>query len=136
MKAVTGVFASPTDANRAVEALRAKGVPTDKITVLSPRHHQKEAESIPVDATEQPGIGKAIGAVVGGAGGFTGGSLLLAAVIPGVGPVTALGLLGAAILGAAGATVGAACRRVARKFDGKGSTGRRNFRLRRCTAQR
>jgi len=108
MKAVTGVFASPTDANRAVEALRAKGVPTDKITVLSPRHHQKEAESIPVDTTEQPGIGKAIGAVVGGAGGFTGGSLLLAAVIPGVGPVTALGLLGAAILGAAGATVGAA----------------------------
>ena len=67
MKAVTGVFASPTDANRAVEALRAKGVPTDKITVLSPRHHQKEGESIPVDATEQPGIGKAIGAVVGGA---------------------------------------------------------------------
>ena len=61
-----------------------------------------------MDATEQPGIGKAIGAVVGGAGGFTGGSFPLAAVIPGVGPVTALGLLGAAILGAAGATVGAA----------------------------
>jgi hypothetical protein len=52
-------------------------------------------------------MGKAIGAVVGGVGGFSGGSLLLAAIIPGVGPVTAVGLLGAAILAAAGATAGA-----------------------------
>src|SRR6201998_165395 len=60
-----------------------------------------------MDTTERPGMGKALGAVVGAAGGLTGGSLLAAAVLPGVGPVTALGLLGSAILGAAGATVGA-----------------------------
>jgi hypothetical protein len=51
-------------------------------------------------------MGKAIGALLGGGVGITGGSLLIA-LIPGVGPITALGLLGAAIAGAAGATVGA-----------------------------
>ncbi len=63
---------------------------------------------MPIDAGEQPGIGKAIGAVVGAASGITSGSILAAAIIPGVGPVTAVGLLGAAILGAAGAGIGAA----------------------------
>lgn len=107
MQAVTGVFRVRADAQRAVEALRSTGVPNDKITLLSPGDHPADVESVPMDAAEQPGIGKAIGAVVGAAGGLSGGSLLMAAVIPGVGPVTALGLLGAAVVGAAGATVGA-----------------------------
>jgi hypothetical protein len=51
-------------------------------------------------------MGAAIGALIGGGVGITGGSLLIA-LVPGIGPITALGLLGAAILGAAGATVGA-----------------------------
>jgi hypothetical protein len=59
-----------------------------------------------MDAAEQPGMGKAIGALAGGGVGFAGGSLLMA-LVPGLGPITAVGLLGAAILGAAGATVGA-----------------------------
>ena len=63
-------------------------------------------QSVPTDTTEQPGMGKAMGALLGGGVGITGGSLLIA-LIPGVGPITALGLLGAAIAGAAGATVGA-----------------------------
>jgi hypothetical protein len=106
VQAVTGVFRVQADARRAVEALRSNGVPADKITLLAPGG-KDEADSVPVDAAEQPGIGRAIGAVVGAAGGLSGGSLLMAAVIPGVGPVTALGLLGAAVVGAAGATVGA-----------------------------
>jgi hypothetical protein len=108
VQAVTGVFASQADAQRAVDALRSKGISFDKIALLTPGSSDKEAESVPVDAAEGPGMGKAIGAVVGGVGGFSGGTLLLAAIIPGVGPVTAVGLLGAAILGAAGATAGAA----------------------------
>ena len=52
-------------------------------------------------------MGNALGALVGGGIGLTGGAILMA-LVPGVGPVTALGLLGAAVLGAAGATVGAA----------------------------
>jgi hypothetical protein len=107
VQAVTGVFRVQADARRAVESLRSNGLAADRITLLAPGTGTDEVEDVPVDTAEQPGIGKAIGAVVGGAGGFTGGSLLMAAVIPGVGPVTALGLLGAAVLGAAGATVGA-----------------------------
>jgi hypothetical protein len=107
VQAVTGVFRVQADARRAVETLSSKGVSADKITLLTPGSRATDVDDVPVGAAEQPGVGKAIGAVVGGAGGLTGGSLLMAAVIPGVGPVTALGLLGAAVLGAAGATVGA-----------------------------
>ena len=108
MQTVTGVFLSCEDAQRAVEGLSSRGVPTDMITVLTPGSGPEKLESISVDTAEQPNMGKAIGAVVGAAGGLSGGSLLLTAVVPGVGPVTAVGLLGAAVLAAAGAAVGAA----------------------------
>ena len=106
MEAVTGVFRVLADARRSVDALRSKGVPEDRITLLTPWDGDA-VESVPVDTSEAPGIGKALGAVVGAAGGLSGGSLLMA-VIPGVGPVTALGMLGAAVVGAAGATIGGA----------------------------
>jgi hypothetical protein len=106
MQAVTGVFASQAKADRAIETLLSNRVSADKITLLTPGNRRRQAE-VPVDAGEQPGIGKAIGAAVGVAGGISGGSILAAALIPGVGPVTAVGLLGAAILGAAGAGAGA-----------------------------
>ena len=108
MQAVTGIFSSRDDAKRAEGHLRAIGVPADKVTLLTPGNIQKELESVPADATEQPGMGKAIGAVVGAAAGLTGGGLAMAALVPGVGPISAAGLLGAAILGAAGASIGAA----------------------------
>jgi hypothetical protein len=88
---------------------RSAGVAADKITLLTPGsvdQVDKELLSVPADAAEQPGIGKAMGALAGGGVGLAGGSLLMA-LVPGLGPITALGLLGAAILGAAGATVGA-----------------------------
>lgn len=108
MQAVTGVFASEADAEQAVATLRSNGVSSDKITLLIPGDIQKELKSVPVDAAEEPGMGKAIGALLGAATGLTGGSLLAAALIPGVGPVTAIGLLGGAVLAAAGGKLGAA----------------------------
>jgi len=108
MQAVTGIFSSQQDAKRAVLALQSGGVSADKITLLTPGHAEKELESVPADSTEQPGMGKAIGALLGAAGGLSGGGLLIAALVPGVGPVTAIGLLGGAILAAAGAAAGAA----------------------------
>jgi hypothetical protein len=63
-------------------------------------------ESVPVDGTEQPGMGATIGALMGGGAGLTAGAMLVA-LIPGIGPISALGLLGAAILAAAGGTAGA-----------------------------
>jgi hypothetical protein len=110
MEAVTGVFATRAAAEEALQKVRKAGIPVDKITLLTPGSADKidkEIQTIPTDTTEQPGMGNAIGALLGGGVGLTGGALLMA-LVPGVGPVTALGLLGAAVLGAAGATVGAA----------------------------
>ena len=110
MEAITGVFKTRSEAEGAVDAAREAGIPAEKITLLTPGtvdHVNKEMQSVPVESTEQPGMGKAVGALAGGGVGFTGGAVLMA-LVPGLGPVTALGLLGAAILGAAGAAIGAA----------------------------
>ena len=109
METVSGVFKTREAAERVVQDASQAGIPADKITLLTPgslNEVDREMQSVPVDTTEQPGMGKAMGALLGGGVGITGGSLLVA-LIPGVGPITALGLLGAAIVGAAGATVGA-----------------------------
>jgi hypothetical protein len=85
------------------------GIHADRATLLTPGtidQIEREVQSVPVDATEQPGMGKAIGALAGGGVGLAGGSLLIA-LVPGLGPISAVGLLGTAIAAAAGATVGA-----------------------------
>jgi hypothetical protein len=110
MEAVTGVFKVRSDAEHAMQTAQQSGVATEKITLLTPGSEDQietEVKSVPLDSTEQPGMGTAVGALVGGGLGVTAGSLLIA-LVPGVGPVTALGLLGAAILGSAGAVVGGA----------------------------
>lgn len=109
MQAVSGVFTTRTEAEEALESLGTAGIPADRLTLLSPGTLAKvenEVSSVSVDDTEQPGMGKAIGGLIGGGIGITAGSLLIA-LVPGVGPISAIGLLGAAILGAAGATAGA-----------------------------
>jgi hypothetical protein len=106
MKTVAGVFRSLPDAQHALEATRLIGISPDKVTLLTPGD-KSSTQNVATAATEQPGVGKAIGAVVGASAGISGGALAAAALVPGVGVVTAVGLLGAAILGAAGAGVGA-----------------------------
>jgi hypothetical protein len=107
MKAVTGVFRSRSDAERAMSQMRLLGAHEDKITLLTPDKIEMNLRSVPSVSAEQPGMGKAIGAVVGAAAGLSGGALVVAALIPGVGPITAIGLLGAALLAAAGGSIGA-----------------------------
>ena len=110
METISGVFKTRARAENAVKEALNAGISQDKITLLTPGsvdQVNKEIQSVPVDATEQPGMGKAIGALAGGGVGLAGGALLMA-LVPGLGPITAIGLLGEAILGAAGATVGAA----------------------------
>ena len=109
MKTVTGVFRSRADAQRAMTQMLSTGVKNDRVTLLTPGTAEavrEELAAVPTVAAEQPGMGKAIGALVGGAGGFSTGALAAAMFVPGVGPITAIGLLGGAILAAAGATVG------------------------------
>jgi hypothetical protein len=109
MEAISGVFKTRARAENAVKQALAAGIAADRVTLLTPGsvdQVNREILSVPTDTTEQPGMGKAIGALAGGGVGFAGGSLLMA-LVPGLGPITAIGLLGAAILGAAGATIGA-----------------------------
>lgn len=109
MEAISGVFKTRASAEKAVQEARAAGISFDRITLLIPGtvdQVSKEIEAVPIDTTEQPGMGKAVGALAGGGIGFAGGAMLMA-LVPGLGPITAVGMLGAAILGAAGATIGA-----------------------------
>jgi len=103
MHAITGVFVSKIEAEQAVSKLRAAGLSPERVTLLTPAEQGKTLESVPVDTAEQPGMGTALGSVIGGAAGLSG----FLALVPGVGIVTAIGVLGAAVLTAAGAGVGA-----------------------------
>ncbi len=109
MEAITGVFKTRSDAEHALSEVYKSGVPAERATLLTPGSADeiaREIRNVPIDTTEQPGMGKAFGALTGGGVGIVGGSMLIA-LVPGIGPISAIGLLGAAVLGAAGATVGA-----------------------------
>jgi hypothetical protein len=107
MKAVTGVFSSQSYAQRALTQLRGLGLTEDRLTLLAPGGVDTHEKTIPTVSAEQPGMGKAVGALVGAAAGLSAGPLLVAALIPGVGPITVVGLLGGAVAAAAGAGIGA-----------------------------
>jgi len=113
METVAGIFKSRAAAEDAVREISSLGIPNDRIALLTPGMSDKKVEqSVPIDDTEQPGMGAAMGGTVGGAIGIAGGASLGAAaaslLVPGVGPVIAGGILGAAILGAGGTATGIA----------------------------
>jgi hypothetical protein len=126
MQVVTGIFMGKAKAEQALEKVRASGLAADKVTLLSPgRAAQENLKSVPVTAAEQPGMGAAVGAVVGGAAGLS--TAMFAALVPGVGWVTAAGILGAAALTAAGASVGAAAGKTLENFTTEGLPEDENF---------
>jgi len=112
MKPVVGIFKSRFDAFRAVDGIRALGVTQEKANILTPGSTDREVAAVAVSETEQPGMGAAIGSLVGGsvgaAGGFGAGAALASLLVPGVGPILAGGLLGMSLLGLGGAATGAA----------------------------
>jgi hypothetical protein len=113
MNTVAGIFQSRSDAERAIESLRALGLSDENLSLLAPGTTEPEAESeVPTSDTEQPGMGNALGGLVGGAMGAAGGMTLGAAaaslLVPGVGPIMAAGIIGAALFGAGGAAAGMA----------------------------
>jgi hypothetical protein len=108
MKTISGIFHSQAEAQRAFDELKNSGFRDEDLTLLAPgTAPQTVTEEIATSDTEQPGMGTAIGGVVGGAVGLAAGSVLAGLVLPGVGSVLALGL-GAAGLGLGGAVAGAA----------------------------
>src|SRR5262245_65380158 len=111
MQTVVGIFSSRTAADHAAERLRSIGMPWERINYLTPGASQKELEAVPTTETEQPGVARVLGGVVGGAAGVSTAMLGLAvasALIPGIGPVTAIGVAASALLGIGGAAAGAA----------------------------
>ncbi len=72
MKAVAGVFVARNNAQRALAQLHLLQLPDDRITLLTPES-SAQASTAPSVSTEQPGMGKAIGALVGTAAGMSGG---------------------------------------------------------------
>ena len=113
MEVVTGVFKSRDAAEKVVDQLRSLGIPEKRIGVLSPGVAPERLEAgMPVTDSEDPGMGKAMGAAVGaGMGAASGATLGLAAAslaVPGIGPVIAFGMVGAALLGVVGAAAGSA----------------------------
>jgi hypothetical protein len=114
MMTVVGVFTSREAGERAVRQLATLGFAGDRVSLLTPSSSEAEIHAVPTTEAEPPGIGRAIGAVAGGAAGASGGmqaAALLSMVLPGVGPVLILGAIGAVILGVGGAAVGGALDR-------------------------
>ncbi len=110
MEPVVGIYPSRAEAEQAAGRIHALGL-GDRVELLLPGEKAME-NSLPTDGAEQPGVGQALGGVVGAATGASAGFGLGAAtaslLIPGVGAVTAVGLAAAALLGILGAAGGAA----------------------------
>ena len=66
MKTVVGVFTSLAASERAAEHLGRMGIPMERINFLTPGASTADLDAVPTTDAEQPGIGKAIGSVVGG----------------------------------------------------------------------
>jgi hypothetical protein len=111
MNTVAGIFTSRAGVERAIERVRALGIPEDHINYLLPGTPTAQLDAVPTTDAEQPGMGKVLGGVVGGVTGASHGLLgaaVVSAIVPGVGPVMAIGLAAAALLGVGGAVAGAA----------------------------
>lgn len=108
MQTLSHVYDSYPQAERAVKALEAAGVPSGDISLVANKYvSDKYAD---VDQVSPAATGAGIGAVVGGGAGLLTGLGLMA--IPGLGPVVAVGWLAATALGtvagsATGGVIGA-----------------------------
>ena len=115
MSPEVGVFKSRFDAERGIASLFCRWAFRQKIDALTPASTDSQIAATPVSDTEQPGMGEALGKVVGGAlgvaGGLGAGAALASLMVPGAGQILAAGLLGASLL----------------RVDGRGRGGRGRF---------
>jgi hypothetical protein len=113
MHTEVGIFTSRNTAEQVAHELVSNGIPESSITFLTGEN--ADLEHLSTTDTEPDGMGKAMGAFLGGvAGAGAGAGIGTAAaslMIPGVGPILAAGIGAAALLGVgatAGASLGAA----------------------------
>lgn len=108
MQTVSRVYDTYSQAQNAVTAIEAAGVPAAEVSLVANKYVSEQYAD--VDDVSKAGAGAGIGGVLGGGAGLLAGLGLLA--IPGLGPVVAAGWLaslavGAAAGAAAGGLVGA-----------------------------
>lgn len=108
MQTFSHVYDSYPQAERAVKALEAAGIPSSDISLVANKHVSEKYAN--VDEAHPTATGAGIGAVVGGGAGLLTGLGLMA--IPGLGPVVAAGWLATTALGtvagsATGGVIGA-----------------------------
>jgi len=112
MVPVVGVFKTRTQADQAVKEVRSIGTFRDRIATLTPQFTEEELQSVVATQGEQPGMFKALGAVVGGAVGAGVVETLAMTLVPGVGQVLVIGLAGGALIGAlTGGAIGSAAEK-------------------------
>lgn len=106
MKTVAGIFSTNAQAQEAIGALRATGMPADEVSVVAqdPDRARDIAGETGAEVATGTAGGAGLGAILGGAAGWLVGIGALA--IPGIGPVVAAGPIAAA-LGVAGTTAAA-----------------------------
>lgn len=108
MKTVVGIFKTLQEATQAANLLKSAGFEGDHVILLSPGAPDVDVEAaVPTEDAEQPGMGKTIGSVVGGAVGLGAGVMIASLLLPGIGTVLAV-TFGAAAGGLGGAAAGAA----------------------------
>lgn len=107
MKTTAGIFATRGEAAQAARELQSLGFAGRNIVLLSSGATADELASVPTEDAEQPGLGKALGSMVGGALGLGSGAIIGSLLLPGVGPVLAV-TFGAAAAGIGGAIAGGA----------------------------
>jgi hypothetical protein len=112
MEPVVGIFPTRVDAERAAREIRFLGFSGARIELLLPGKDPLEHPDLPTEEAESPGVGQALGGVVGAAAGasagFGLGAVTASLLVPGLGVVTAIGLAAAAMLAVVGAAGGAA----------------------------
>src|SRR5207249_12130755 len=100
MPSVVGVFTSCAAADKAVTGMLRQGIPPQSLII---RTSGQQVEQAPTTDTEAHGMGKAIGAFVGGVVGASAGlglgSAVASLVVPGVGTILAAGIGAASLLG-------------------------------------
>ncbi len=110
MQSVVGVFTSCAAADKAVREMLQQGIPPQSLIFLTSEQLPQQVEQVPTTDTEAHGMGKAIGAFVGGvvgaSAGFGLGSAVASLVVPGVGTILAAGIGAASLLGLGGAIAG------------------------------
>ena len=75
MKTVVGIFSSPADSARAYSELRSLNLHGEDLIPVPCEASLQQIDAVPTEDGEQPGMGKALGGVIGGAMGLAAGEM-------------------------------------------------------------